>query len=65
MYLGANACIVGRNVPNTERMAASIASERNGSKVIGIGGVDVRRIEDLEKAVAQCVLELGAIDFVM
>jgi peroxisomal 2,4-dienoyl-CoA reductase len=63
--LGANACIIGRNVSKTESMAKSIATARTGAKVIGIGAVDVRKIEDLEKAVETCVKELGGIDFVM
>lgn len=46
-------------------MAKSIATARSGAKVIGIGAVDVRRIEDLERAVETCVKELGGIDFVM
>jgi peroxisomal 2,4-dienoyl-CoA reductase len=46
-------------------MAISIATARKGAKVIGIGAVDVRSIESLESAVARCVRELGAIDFVM
>lgn len=65
VHLGADACIIGRNVSKTESMAKNIATARPGSKVIGIGAVDVRRIEDLENAVARCVQELGAIDFVM
>lgn len=44
-------------------MAKSIAAARTGAKVIGIGAVDVRKIEDLEKAAAQCVKELGSLDF--
>ncbi|TVY57630.1 Peroxisomal 2,4-dienoyl-CoA reductase SPS19 [Lachnellula cervina] len=51
VHLGANACIVGRNVEKTEAMARSIATARKGAKVIGIGGLDVRKIETLEKAV--------------
>lgn len=46
-------------------MAKNIATARHGAKVIGIGAVDVRRIEDLEKCVAKCVAELGGIDYVM
>lgn len=46
-------------------MATSIATARAGAKVIGIGAVDVRRVEDLERAVERCVKELGGIDFVM
>lgn len=65
VHLGANACIIGRNVEKTERMAKNIETARKGSKVIGIGAVDVRRIEDLEAAVQRCVKELGGIDFVM
>lgn len=65
VHLGANACIIGRNVSKTESMAKSIATARSGAKVIGIGAVDVRRIEDLERAVETCVKELGGIDFVI
>lgn len=38
---------------------------RPGSKVLGIGNVDVRKFKDLEEAAARCVRELGGIDFVM
>ena len=65
VHLGANACIIGRNVEKTEKMARSIATARKGAKVIGIGAVDVRKSEALDAAVATCVKELGAIDFVM
>lgn len=65
VHLGANACIIGRNVEKTETMAKSIATARKGAKVIGIGAVDVRKIESLEAAAATCVKELGAIDYVM
>lgn len=46
-------------------MARDIESSRQGSKVLGIGSVDVRSIESLEGAVRRCVEELGGIDFVM
>lgn len=65
VHLGANACIIGRNVEKTKSMAKSIATARAGAKVIGLGAVDVRSIESMENAVATCVKELGAIDFVM
>ena len=63
--LGANACIVGRNEAKTRAAATGIAKVREGAKVIGIGPVDVRNLESLNKAVAECVRELGAIDYVM
>lgn len=63
--LGANACIIGRNVKKTEGAAREMESLRPGAKVIGIGGVDVRRPQDLEDAVARCVKELGSLDFCM
>jgi len=65
VHLGANACIIGRNVEKTERMAKNIATARKGAKVVGIGAVDVRKIEDLEKCVTRCVEELGGIDYVI
>ncbi|OQV06757.1 hypothetical protein CLAIMM_11284 [Cladophialophora immunda] len=65
VYLGANACIVGRNKEKAERVAASIASARTGAKVLGIGNVDVRKVESLEAAVSTCVSTLGGIDFVI
>jgi peroxisomal 2,4-dienoyl-CoA reductase len=63
--LGADACIVGRNVEKTEKAAKDIATARPGAKVIGIGAVDVRKYDDLKNAVDRCVKELGAIDFVI
>lgn len=65
VYLGANACIIGRNVSKTETMAKSIATARPGAKVIGIGATDVRSIDSMNSAVERCVKELGAIDFVI
>ncbi|OOF92707.1 hypothetical protein ASPCADRAFT_209959 [Aspergillus carbonarius ITEM 5010] len=65
VYLGANACIVGRNVEKTEKAAQDIATARPSSKVIGIGAVDVRKLESLQDAVDRCVRELGGIDFVI
>lgn len=65
VYLGANACIIGRNVEKTESAARDIATARQGAKVIGIGAVDVRQIKSIQDAVERCVKELGAIDFVM
>ena len=63
--LGANACIIGRNVEKTESVAKEIASLRPGAKVLGIGGVDVRKYDSLQKAVERTVNELGGIDYVM
>jgi len=63
--LGANACIVGRNVEKTESCARDMATLRPGAKVLGIGAVDVRRADDLERAVKRCVDELGSLDFCM
>ncbi|KAL9016425.1 MAG: hypothetical protein Q9185_006230 [Variospora sp. 1 TL-2023] len=65
VHLGANACIVGRNVEKTETMARDLATARQGAKVLGFGSVDVRRIESLQAAVDRCVSELGGIDFVI
>jgi NAD(P)-dependent dehydrogenase (short-subunit alcohol dehydrogenase family) len=65
VHLGANACIIGRNVEKTERVAQDIATARPGAKVIGIGSVDVRKLDNLQQAVERCVKELGGIDFVM
>ncbi|KAM0483056.1 hypothetical protein ACHAPX_002501 [Trichoderma viride] len=63
--LGANAFILGRNVQKTEAAAKDIATARPGAKVIGLGGCDVRKVESLEAAAAQCVKELGGIDYVI
>jgi peroxisomal 2,4-dienoyl-CoA reductase len=65
VHLGANACIIGRNVEKTESMAKNIATTRQSAKVIGLGAIDVRKIGDLEKAAEICVKELGGIDYVM
>ena len=65
VHLGANACIVGRNVEKTENMAKSIATARSGARVLGIGAVDVRSVDSLAGAVERCEKEIGEIDFVM
>ncbi|GKT63607.1 sporulation protein SPS19 [Colletotrichum tofieldiae] len=63
--LGANACIIGRNVEKTEAMAKDLATARPGAKVIGIGGCDVRNPQSLQDAADRCARELGSIDFVI
>ncbi|KAG9776804.1 Peroxisomal 2,4-dienoyl-CoA reductase [(3E)-enoyl-CoA-producing] [Exophiala dermatitidis] len=65
VYLGADACIVGRNVEKTESVAKDIATVRPNSRVLGIGAVDVRSIESLKSAIDTCVRELGGIDFLI
>ena len=65
VLLGGNACIIGRNTEKTEKAAQEIAALRQGAKVIGIGGVDVRKAEDLQSAATRCVEELGGLDFCM
>lgn len=65
VYLGANACIVGRNVAKAEGVAKEMTTVREGAKVIAVGDVDVRKPADLERAVSECVKTLGGIDFVM
>ncbi|KAK3352815.1 hypothetical protein B0T25DRAFT_518014 [Lasiosphaeria hispida] len=65
VHLGADACIIGRNVAKTEATAKEIAKVRPGARVIGIGAVDVRNFEDLKSAADRCVKELGGIDFVV
>lgn len=65
VYLGANACIVGRNVEKTKTVAQSIATARQGSRVLGYGGVDVRDFDRVQNAIISCAKELGGIDFVM
>ncbi|KAF1961635.1 peroxisomal 2,4-dienoyl-CoA reductase-like protein SPS19 [Byssothecium circinans] len=65
VHLGANACIIGRNVEKTENAAKDIATARKGAKVLGLGAVDVRKPEALVAAAERCVKELGSIDFVI
>jgi peroxisomal 2,4-dienoyl-CoA reductase len=65
VHLGANACIVGRNKEKTETVAKDIETARPGSKVLGIGNVDVRSVESLQKSVDECVRVFGGIDFLM
>ena len=65
VYLGADACIVGRNVEKTESVSKDIATVRPGAKVIGVGAVDVRKLDSLNDAVERCVNELGGLDFAM
>ncbi|KAH7118052.1 hypothetical protein B0J13DRAFT_458711 [Dactylonectria estremocensis] len=65
VYLGANACIVGRNTNKSKAMAQEIAAVRSGARVIGLGGVDVRDVKGLQDAADRCVEELGSIDYVI
>ncbi|KAK4210836.1 hypothetical protein QBC37DRAFT_428079 [Rhypophila decipiens] len=65
VHLGANACIIGRSIEKTENAAKEIAKVRPGSKVIGIGGVDVRNFDVLKAAADRCAEELGGIDYVI
>ncbi|KAK3306544.1 uncharacterized protein B0T15DRAFT_527516 [Chaetomium strumarium] len=65
VYLGADACIIGRSVEKTEAAAKEIAKVRSGARVLGIGGVDVRNFDLLKAAADRCVKELGAIDYVI
>jgi 2,4-dienoyl-CoA reductase [(3E)-enoyl-CoA-producing], peroxisomal len=65
VHLGANACIIGRSVENTESVAKDMESCRPGARVLGIGAVDVRNAQSIQGAADRCVKELGAIDFVM
>jgi len=65
VHLGANACIVGRNVEKTDAVAKDIATARPDAKVLGIGAIDVRSIESLQKAADRCAQELGGIDFLI
>ncbi|KAK3292194.1 uncharacterized protein B0H64DRAFT_223671 [Chaetomium fimeti] len=65
VHLGADACIIGRNVEKTEAAAKEIAKVRDGARVIGIGNVDVRSFDSLKAAADRCVKELGAIDYVV
>lgn len=65
ILLGANAVIIGRNVEKTEAAAKEMAQLRPGAKVLGIGGVDVREVQSIAKAVERSVAELGRIDYVI
>jgi len=65
VYLGADACIIGRNVEKTEKAAKDISTVRSGARVIGIGAIDVRSFDNLKNAADRCVRELGGIDFVI
>lgn len=65
VLLGANAAILGRRVKETEEAAKEIAQLRPGAKVLGIGGVDVRKIDSLKSAADRTVAELGKIDYVI
>ncbi|CAN6673430.1 peroxisomal 2,4-dienoyl-CoA reductase Sps19p [(3E)-enoyl-CoA-producing] [Trichomonascus vanleenenianus] len=65
VLLGANAAIIGRNVEKTVSAAREIEQLRPGAKVLGIGGVDVRKVHDLKAAVDRTVAELGRVDLVI
>lgn len=63
--LGANAVIVGRSLDKTEKAARELQQVRKGSKVMGIGGIDVRDVKSLQNAVEQTIAHFSKIDFVI
>ncbi|CAN3359098.1 peroxisomal 2,4-dienoyl-CoA reductase Sps19p [(3E)-enoyl-CoA-producing] [Diutina catenulata] len=65
ILLGANAVIIGRNQAKTEAAAKEMEQLRPGAKVLGIGNVDVREVQQLKAAADRTVAELGRIDFVI
>lgn len=65
VILGADACIIGRNVAKTETAAKEIAALRPGAKVLGIGNVDVSKIDSIRAAADKAVEQLGKVDFVI
>jgi len=65
VLLGADAVILGRNAQKTEDAAKEIAQLRPGAKVLGLGNIDVRKIDTLKEAVDKTVKELGRIDYVI
>ncbi|MBQ5153831.1 SDR family oxidoreductase, partial [Macrococcus caseolyticus] len=65
IILGADACIIGRNVEKTESAARELATLRPGAKVLGLGNVDVSKIQSIKAAADKAVQELGKIDFVI
>lgn len=65
VLLGANVALVGRNPEKAEKAAKEVAELRDGAKVIGIGNVDVRKVQSIAGAVEKTVAELGKIDFVI
>ena len=65
VLLGADVAIIGRNPQKTEDAAKEIATLRPGAKVIGIGNVDVRKIQTIKEAADRTVKELGRIDHVI
>lgn len=65
VLLGANAAIIGRNPEKTAKAARELEALRPGAKVIGIGNVDVREVQQLKDASDRTVRELGGIDYVI
>jgi peroxisomal 2,4-dienoyl-CoA reductase len=63
VHLGANACIIGRNVEKTEKAAMDISKVRKGAKIIGIGGVDVRKVMDKPMIPHQMLTWLTALTY--
>ena len=52
-------------IKKTTTAAKEIASLRSDAKVLGIGNIDVRKVQNLKEAVDKTVEELGRIDFVI
>lgn len=64
VQLGCNAVITGRSPTKTTARAQEMQRLRKGAKVIGISA-DVRDPKAMDAAVAQCLAELGRLDFLI
>lgn len=58
---GAKACIVSRTQERLDKAAREMMSSIKGAEVLPVAA-DVRKPEDLERAVAKCVEKFGRID---
>lgn len=63
--LGANAALIGRNESKAANAAKEVAELRPDAKIIGLGGIDVRDVKSIAKAVEETVKQLGKIDIVI
>ncbi|KAG7840791.1 hypothetical protein KL942_001779 [Ogataea angusta] len=63
--LGCSVAIIGRNTQKATTAASELNELREDVRAIGIGDCDVRKLDDLVRAVQKTVDELGRIDFVI
>ncbi|CCH58880.1 hypothetical protein TBLA_0B00350 [Henningerozyma blattae CBS 6284] len=69
VILGCKAAIMGRDVEKTDEIAKEIGllypDQGFSDPVIGLGGIDVRKVDKIKEGVSKCIKHFGRLDFLI